>query len=437
MPVEIQERMTAAYENSASCSYLVVTAGKEQQILDYQVSMLAYNRPGYLLPIKMKRENGTANFYFDITSRLTLEFLLKRKSLNRNEFVRLLADIARSFADCDGYLLRDAGFLLDAGFIYVDPETLKIYMAYIPVRSERNMAEAFKTFIADLILHHADIEEAGSDNFLQRILGFVKRDNFNIGEFLGLLEELVYRRQPPLLGVCKAEGIREDVLPRKEPTPAVTGPKRNAGPVRLLAAVVSQFLIAAAIFFGRSLFEGIPGNVNVTYGAIVLIILAADVLLFKKLFYEKAPAKIQEKRKDTGAAPVSDKASVISKAAAPVSAVPRPPAQGKTEFLGSVKPAFPTLRSRNSPGFEEIVIDKPDFVIGRLPDQVDHVCKNNAVGKVHALITVREGSVLIRDLNSVNGTFVNDSRIESNRNVEIRNNDCIMLANSEYVLICK
>ena len=424
MPVKMQEGMAVAYENSASCSYLVVMAGEDEQILDYQVSMLGYNRPEYLLPMEMKRENETAYFYFDITSRLTLEFLLKRKSLKRNEFVRLLADVARSLADCDGYLLKESGFLLDAGFIYIDPETLKIYMAYIPVRSGRNMAEVFKTFVADLILHHASIEEAGSDNFLQRILGFVKRDNFNIRELLGLLEELVYQPQMLQGGPYEAEGRCEAVVPGKELTPVGSGAKKDVRLLRLLAAIASQSLIAAAILSGRSLFEGVPGNVNVTYGAIVLIILAADVLLFKRLFYEKAPDKTQEKKPEREARPTT-------------SAVERLPAQGKTELLGSVKPVFPTLRSRNSPEFEEILIDKPDFVIGRLPDQVDHVCKSNAIGKVHALITVREGSIQIRDLNSVNGTFVNDSRIESNRDVEVRDNDCIMLANSEYVLICR
>ena len=68
---------------------------------------------------------------------------------------------------------------------------------------------------------------------------------------------------------------------------------------------------------------------------------------------------------------------------------------------------------------------------------MDHVCKNNALGKVYALITMRGGILRIRDLNSVNGTFVNNIRIESNRDVEIGDNDAIALANSEYVLVNK
>lgn len=440
MPAGIPERMTAAYENSASCSYMVIEADESEQIPDYQVSMLECNRPEYLLPMEIKRENGSTCFYFDITSRLTLEFLLKRKKLKRNEFVRLLADVARPLADCDGYLLKDAGFLLDAGFIYIDPEALKVYMAYIPVRSGENMAEVFKCFVADLILHHASIEEAGSDNFLQRILGFVKRDNFNIRELLGLLEELVCLPQTLQESPNSPADKPEAILPEKETTPVGTVIKKDLKPVRLPAAVMSQALIAAAILSCRRFFEGMPGNANVTYGAVVLIVLAADVLLFKKLFYMKATERAPEtekKKAEREVVTAFGEISAVSGPAAPLSAGARPLMQGKTELLGSMKPVFPLLRRRNSPEFEEIVIDKPDFVIGRLPDQVDHVCKNNAVGKVHALITVRDGSLYIRDLNSVNGTFVNESRIESNKDVEVRDSDCIMLANSEYVLINK
>jgi hypothetical protein len=438
MPAKMPEGMSVAYENSASHSYMVVKAADGRQILDYQVSMLEHDRPDYLLPVKIKRENGTTHFYFDITSRLTLEFLLKRKRLKRNEFVRLLADAARPLADCEGYLLKDSGFLLDAGFIYIDPETFRLYLAYLPIRAGEDMSEVFKGFVADLILHHAVIEEAGSDNFLQRILGFVKRDNFNVGEFLGLLEELMCRPQ-----ICReatdTPADKREAVKREEEAGSPKTIKMDSKRLRLPAAVISQALIAAAVLSCRKLLEEIPGNIKVTYGAVVLIALAADILIFKNLFYRKGPVILpgaRDKKSEKTAAPEPGGSSAAS-GAAPAFAGARPPVQGKTELLESMKSAFPILRSRNSPEFEEIVIDKPEFVIGRLPDQTDHVCRNNAIGKVHALIRIKGDSLYINDLNSVNGTYVNGGRIESNKDVEVYDGDCIVLANSEYVLINK
>ena len=440
MPSAVQGKVTAAYESSASCSFMVIKADTGAEILEYQVSMLEFNRPEYLLFMGIKRENGIAHFYYDITSKLPLDFLLKRKKLKRNEFVRLLDHIARPLAECDGYLLKDTCFLLDARYIYIDPESLKVSLAYIPVRSRGDMAETFKSFMADLILHHASIEEAGSDNFLQRILGFVKRDIFNTRDLLGLLEELVYQPQMPQM---QREALnipaagRNEAAERDEKAAVV---KKDLKLPRLPAAVISQVLMAAAILSCKRFFDGMPGNANVTYGAIVLIVLAVDVLLFKRLFFTNPPGKVPKAQKKIPEGEAFAKINESFEASRPLLLPPtgaRLPAQGKTELLGNKKPDFPTLRSRNSQEFEEIVIDRADFIIGRLQGQADYVCNNNAIGKMHAMISTRGANLFIRDLNSVNGTFVNGCRIESNKDVEVKDNDCITLANCEYVLINK
>jgi len=66
---------------------------------------------------------------------------------------------------------------------------------------------------------------------------------------------------------------------------------------------------------------------------------------------------------------------------------------------------------------------------------VDYISQNNAVGKVHAEIISRDGRYFVKDLNSKNGTFVNGVRIAANTEYEIKNNDKITFANSEYVFI--
>lgn len=106
----------------------------------------------------------------------------------------------------------------------------------------------------------------------------------------------------------------------------------------------------------------------------------------------------------------------------------------ETVFLGNVAKK-PQLRFSKDGVIVEINIDKPSFIIGRLEGQVDYVETNNAIGKVHAEIITREGCYYIKDLNSKNGTFINGIRIESNKEYEIKDNDRITLANSEYTFV--
>jgi len=108
------------------------------------------------------------------------------------------------------------------------------------------------------------------------------------------------------------------------------------------------------------------------------------------------------------------------------------PSSNKTVLLSSCKAGIPILRSRKPEEYADIVIEKREFLVGRLADQVDCVLSNNAIGKVHAQIVNQDNSYYIMDLNSINGTFINDVRIDSNKECEINENDCIMFANSEY-----
>lgn len=441
MSLKLPAGMSAAYENSAASSYLAIEAGDSMQRISwYQLSMLENNRPGNMLPVETRRKNRTVTFYYDITSRLALEFLLKRRKLKRDEFIKLLADLSRPLVDCEGFLLKASGFLLDAAFIYVNPENMEVCLAYLPVRAEENAAEEFKSFVMDLILHKAMIDEAGCDNFLQRIIGFLKRDVFNIKGFQKLLDELVYgHAAPEEASFGFAAGFDEPEVPDRKPAAAadVKKDERRSGWV---IAVSMQVLAAVVLLLCRKLIAGIPGNTAATYGAIALVILSADLLLFKRLFFRKAEARAPEsglkgfEKAEAGDIPRTIPAK--KPAPAPLTGI-KPPGQAKTELLANVRQGFPVLRSTNAADFEEIRINKPEFLIGRLEDQVDHVCRNSAVGKVHALISVRDGVLRLRDLNSVNGTYVNNVRIESNRDVEIRDNDVIAFANSDYILVNK
>lgn len=107
----------------------------------------------------------------------------------------------------------------------------------------------------------------------------------------------------------------------------------------------------------------------------------------------------------------------------------------ETVFLGTAVIRNPLLKVIKTGNAEEIVINKPSFIIGRLEGQVDYVHSNNAIGKVHAEIITREGCYYLKDLNSKNGTFINGKRLESNTEYEIKNNDKITLANSDFVFI--
>lgn len=71
-----------------------------------------------------------------------------------------------------------------------------------------------------------------------------------------------------------------------------------------------------------------------------------------------------------------------------------------------------------------IPIEVSEFIIGR-HSKCQLRAASPAVGKHHCAILVRRRKVLLRDFDSVNGTFVNEQKVEGER--ELHNEDCLQV----------
>lgn len=105
----------------------------------------------------------------------------------------------------------------------------------------------------------------------------------------------------------------------------------------------------------------------------------------------------------------------------------------KTVILDRGKLNCPHLKRTTGNSFDTILLQKFPFMLGRLESQVDYCISNPAVGKLHAEIRKTQDGYVISDMNSLNGTYVNDERLEPGQDMIIKNGDRITLGNEEFV----
>lgn len=99
----------------------------------------------------------------------------------------------------------------------------------------------------------------------------------------------------------------------------------------------------------------------------------------------------------------------------------------------AAQPGELRLVTINSPEYLEIKISKDDFVIGKKAELCDGVIAfNKMVSRTHCKINKLENQYVISDLQSLNGTFVNQLRLQPNHPHPICNGDIIRLANSDF-----
>lgn len=576
MPSIRPDRLQFRFESDEAASFLVLEC--DAKVLEYQALMLEHNRMRRVLPLDVVIKEGMSCYYYNITSRISLAFFLSRRKLGREEFLKLLLDITSAVIDSAGYLLTLSNFVFDPEYIYISPETLDAMLVYVPAALDGGCGTSLQAFVCDLLMKHINVDGFSDGNLVQRILSEVNSDSFNMKSLMIVLNDLLYSgslddRFTPTKKEGKTAQERTPVwegklVPEINPVPE-GGPFEGKQPLTVkmsgltILAIAAQMIMGALIYAGRGFLEQVGDNPAATYAAVIMIVLAIEVLLFKKLhtagmlrvkpaqtassaemeqdcrssgknrnggnrgdsensartaanraremIYGKSlvemdglshgpshgssygsshgpsysglshgglsyPERSCESLREVPAGSARDEARNIlykaaSEAAASLAATPPkaetavgragssgahvtagatsqpvssgpaipygPPASaGKTELLsGSPKGRRMLKSTRRQAGEEDIYINKEDFIIGRLADHVDHVIKNSAVGKLHVQVLFKDGFCYIKDLNSVNGTFINGKRIESNKEYELKDNDRILLANSEFVYI--
>lgn len=82
---------------------------------------------------------------------------------------------------------------------------------------------------------------------------------------------------------------------------------------------------------------------------------------------------------------------------------------------------------------ERINVNKPVFRLGKESRYVDYfISNNNAISRSHADIITRNGHYYVIDLHTTNYTYINDSMIPENTEVEIFDGNILKLANEEF-----
>ncbi len=469
-------KLKFSYESDAAASFLVIQ--HDAAVTDYQLRMLENNSVKHVISPEMVRKEGLACFYYNITSRISLSFFLRRQKLSREEFLRLLLQITSSISDSSSYLLDPESFIFNIEYIYINPETFEPALVYLPMKIGQNGCGTLQSFISELLMMHIQAEGFDNGNFVQRILSVAKSEVFSLKACVELLSELVYgseqgkkSAQHGEAGGKKAENgepwnaesgkverstannyikvKKEEKKEEKEKKVEKNGSKN----LIVVLMIVLQFAMGSIIYTSRGFLEKVGENKTVTYAAVLMIVLAVDVLIFKRLYdarlifvkqvEPKPDTEVLGQKSRVGGNEVNmmdgmgywsvDKRSKATYAG---------DTNGyteivcKTELLGKDVKGIPALRCTGKHGSDEdIVLDKDDFVIGRLEGHVDHIINNNAVGKLHAQLVIKKGSCFVKDLNSMNGTFINNTRIESNKEFELKDSDRLRFANCEFVLV--
>lgn len=95
------------------------------------------------------------------------------------------------------------------------------------------------------------------------------------------------------------------------------------------------------------------------------------------------------------------------------------------------------LKAVESDTYQDIKVSTFPFFIGKLKTNVDYCLKKDVVSRFHAKITMEGDGYFITDLNSTNGTYVNQKALNTYEKVKINPGDEIAFADIRYQFVEK
>lgn len=476
--------MRISYRREMGHNYLVVEPENKKEV-GFEARMLAGNHIQGLLEMRIKYQEGQPLYYYDITSRQPLNRLLETRFITRDEICMILMQIHGALTVLEEYFLKEDGVLFEPEYIYVEPELFQARLCLAPEK-EGDFRVGLNRLLQYILkrINHKDREcVVLAYGLYQESL----KENFTMEDLLRLTategnktKKAEVEEEDPI-----KNNFREEKCEDKEyGSGGSVGRTEDSGIPLAPPSDIQKpcLLIRKQLFFWLSVvvclpafFWGIKGKDTLLEygfvflgidGALLVLLILGDVLILRygggqgkkvqiclqegsmdnpwKILYEDE----EETPRDTPATsppsytpnihsgmPNPSFEEAVSNLRPPVTSqlceTPKESFQTTLLSEASSRKTVHSLISLQS-SREDIPISYYPFVIGKHKDLTDYVLSKDTVSRFHLRID-REGErFLITDLNSTNGTKVNNHLLEANDTVEIKPGDELYIAEVGY-----
>lgn len=461
----------AKYYRDYGHNYMILQCGQQEAARSYQYKILTSGKIEEILKCSVRHINGTTYYYYDISSRTTLDGLYRDKKMSYAEVKDILCQIQGICEKLAGHFMDEAGLVLLPEHIYYDLATGKYIGLYYP-DYEPEEPNAYKPLM-DFLLEHIDTEDRKLTENIYRICEMAEEKNFFIEDALRIMEdeeEFVQKSPNEPTGIQHREidvaeadpfYFAEDVLPLDQ-NPEEASKRNMFYPV--FAVLLFIGIIGAVAV--RSIYDLTQREEIVLYGAAAVMGVCLFFCLAGIFKGDKKRLAAQEKteRKTDGESYRNNPADMtlppldhfISKDMnlemagysseairlerggnrrfqdAKSNGISGDDVYGNTVFFDESAAAEYKLYAVDKKNKKHIELKQFPCTVGKMAGCVDYVLSDDSISRIHARFDIQGEKVLLTDMNSTNGTYKNGLRMQPQETVEIEPGDEVRFGNLNY-----
>ena len=346
--------------------------------------MFCRNEINGLLKGSLKYPEGEGKIYYDISSRQSLFTLYERKNLGFNDVKNLFYSWAEAAAEAERYLLNTGYLVCRPEYIYLDPSTKKASWLFYPTDSEADYP-ADLCGLAEFLLEKTDHKDADAVDIVYKFYRDAKAGTFLLSEITEMIEAVKVRPGDAEEAYGHDEYIRDEF-------PVETGESKETGESSVFKRIGKLFSDRKTKRNGNEKEEGNP------------VLQTAET-------FEREGKQEQDYLlwQETEEEPETKETVIIAE---------------KTEAVRELK----CIRDGKTYSLKKL----PAF-LGKMKSEVDIFIEDDSVSRIHARFFESDGKVFIEDLNSTNGSAVNEIDLEAYEKVELYPKDRIRIGNVDFI----
>lgn len=446
--------MKKRYVQNANHSYMIL----EEQQADYQMQMILVNQIEGLLRVSAQQTNGRIDFYYEISSMISLERMCQDSKMKAQQIQLLFLELQHLISMIESYLLDENRLSLVPEEIYFEKTQNSFYFCFAPNQyKNQTFQESLKELI-QYIMKCVDHEDEISMKIAYSMFHVVIQEHFRLEDILMAINHVSKQNKSERETLEADDEHKESKIWTSKRKVKIdssnTDSYKKKSKVNFFEASVSGalvFLLVLFCFWKTGYWK--LSQISMVLGVIFLFvgICLIGMFLLKK---QKQSGNIQKEEISARSVPIQK--TVVSAAETEEQMLSQTifePEQAtdfieeelpwrnleenfeETTILGFSEERKHQFLSREPSCCPSIVLDVYPFIIGKDKEYCNVVLNVNTVSRIHAKIEKSGEQIFITDLGSKNGTWVNQKKIEAKQKENLKAGDEVKIADLVFTFL--
>ena len=381
--------------NEFDKSYLLVK--KEIPENNYIFNMLTQNSIPGILECKIRYVDENVYFAYDITGKKNMEKTYADRKMVFEDLTELFYGIRKIMHCANEYLLDRNGFLIQPRYMFADLETGELSCLYYMQEDNLPGEERYRAF-ADFLLDKIDHKDEHAVNIAYHFYKLSKEEYFSFESFIGFMEKECLmvqeeNRKKEQRTEKRSQARAENEIIMEESFLEIEKKKENThGKACFIIVLFLAGIGLTAGYFTISFLQEymvytfVPGLTI----CIVAVIMAVRSIMgwYKEKKTEMYEEPVEPVRVEDYFEDVADDVTVFF---------------DQDEYL--------TLKWKEGHFSKEYILEEFPVTVGKMQRSVQVVIEDKSVSRLHARFRKQGSTVYLQDLDSTNGTYVNEKQL--------------------------